>query len=168
MFFLVVLTHTDEQHNNLLTMRELNYSDQCTPIILASNFTFNEHVSTLTSSLISTLCRISKVGIYFPNPYSSPFFTCLVFSKLFYCSTVWAGTFIHNIHKLQLVQNFPDHVLTNTRKFDHISPVLWELGWSSIKHLLLVLDVTQLSKIVNGLAPSYLNCYISKRTGIHI
>ena len=49
-----------------------------------------------------------------------------------------------------------------------ISPVLQELGWSSIKHPLLVRDVTQLYKIVNGLAPSYLNCYISKRTGIHI
>ena len=53
------------------------------------------------------------------------------------------------------------------RKFDHISPVLQELGWSSIKHLLLVRDVTQLYKIVNGLTPSYLNCYISKSTGIH-
>ena len=48
-----------------------------------------------------------------------------------------------------------------------ISPVLQELGWSSIKHLLLVRDVTQLYKIVNGLAPSYLNSYINKRTGIH-
>ena len=41
------------------------------------------------------------------------------------------------------------------------------LGWSSIKHLLVVRDVTELYKIVNGLKPSYLNCYISKRTGIH-
>ena len=89
------------------------------------------------------------------------------FSKLFHCSTVWSGTFKQNIHKLQLVQNFAARVLTNTRKFDHISPVLRELGWSSIKHLLLVRDVTQLYKIVNGLAPSYLNSYINKRTGIH-
>ena len=31
----------------------------------------------------------------------------------------------------------------------------------------LVRDVTQLYEIVNGLTPSYLNSYISKRTGIH-
>ena len=30
-------------------------------IILDSNLTFNEHVNTLTSSLISTLCQIRKV-----------------------------------------------------------------------------------------------------------
>ena len=41
----------------------------------------------------------------------------------------------------------------NTREFDHISPVLRELGWYSIKHQLLVRDVTQLCKTVNGLAP---------------
>ena len=78
-----------------------------------------------------------------------------------------SGTFKQNIHKLQLVQNFAARVLTNTRKFDHSSPVLREQGWSSIRHLLLVSDVTQLYKIVNELAPFYLNGYINKRTGIH-
>ena len=63
--------------------------------------------------------------------------------------------------------NFAARVSTNTRKFDYISPVLQELGWSSIKHLLLVRYVTHLYKIVTGLAPSYLNSYINKRTGIH-
>ena len=136
-------------------------------IILDSNLTFNEHVNTLTFSLISTQCQISKVRHLFFKSVLFTILNCLVFSKLFYCSTVWSGTFKQNIHKLQLVQNFAARVLTNTRKFDHISPVLRELGWSSIKHLLLVRDVTQLYKIVNGLAPSCLNSYINKRTGIH-
>ena len=121
----------------------------------------------MTSSLVSTLCQITKVRHLFSKSLLFTILNCLVFSKLFYCSTVWSGTFEQNIHKLQLGQNFAARVLNNTRKFDHISPVLRELGWSSIKHLLLVRDVTQLYKIVNGLAPSYLNSYINKRTGIH-
>ena len=137
-------------------------------IILDSNLTFNEHVKTLTSSLVSTMCQISKVRhLFSKSVLFTIFLNCLVFSKLFYCSTIWSGTFKHNIHKLQLIQNFGARVLTNTRKFDHISPVLREPDWSSIKHLLLVRDVTQLYKIVNGLAPSYLNSYINKRTRIH-
>ena len=121
----------------------------------------------MTSSLVSTLCQITKVRHLFSKSLLFTILNCLVFSKLFYCSTVWSGTFEQNIHKLQLGQNFAARVLTNTRKFDHISPVLRELGWSSIKHLLLVRDVTQLYKRVDGLAPSYLNNYINKRTGIH-
>ena len=121
----------------------------------------------MTSSLVSTLCQITKVRHLFSKSLLFTILNCLVFSKLFYCSTVWSGTFEQNIHKLQLGQNFAARVLTNTRKFDHISPVLRELGWSSIKHLLLIRDVTQLYKRVDGLAPSYLNNYINKRTGIH-
>ena len=36
----------------------------------------------------------------------------VVFSKLFYCSAVWAGTYKQNIHKLQLMQNFAARILT--------------------------------------------------------
>ena len=92
---------------------------------------------------------------------------CLVFCKLFYCSTVWSGTFAYNINKLQLVQNFAARVLTNTKKFDYISSVLRALCWPSIKNQLLVRDATMLYKIVNGLAPPYLECYVNKRSAIH-
>ena len=52
-------------------------------------------------------------------------------------------------------------MLTNIRKFDRISPVPRELGWSSIKHQMLVRDVTQLYKTVNGLTRSYLEFEIA-------
>ena len=61
-------------------------------------------------------------------------------------------------------------MLTNTKKFDHISPispVLCALRWPSIKNKLLVRDATMLYKIVNGLAPPYLECYVNKRSTIH-
>ena len=57
---------------------------------------------------------------------------------------------MHNINKLQLVQNFAARVLTNTKKFDHISPVLRTLCWPYVKNQLLVRDFTMLYKIVNG------------------
>ena len=136
-------------------------------IRLDSNLTFNEHVNTLTSSLISILCQISRVRHLFSKSVLTTILNCLVFCKLFYCSTVWSGTFAYNINKLQLVQNFAARVLTNTKKFDHISPVLRALCWPSIKNQLLVRDVTMLYKIVNGLAPPYLECYVNKRSAIH-
>ena len=114
-------------------------------IILDSNLTFNEHVNLLTLSLITTtLCQISRVRHLFSKSVLFTILNCLVFCKLFYCSTVWSGTFKQNIDKLQLPENFAARLLTNTRKFDHILPVLRELGWSSIKQQLLVRDVTEL------------------------
>ena len=70
----------------------------------------------------------------------------LVFSKLFYSFTVWSGTSKENIYKLQLMQNFAGRLLTNTKKFDHITPVLHKLGWLAIEELLRLRDVTMIFK----------------------
>ena len=67
----------------------------------------------------------------------------------------------------QLVQSFAARVLTDTKKFDHISPVLRELGWPSIKDQLLVHDTTQVYKIINSLAPLYLSSKLSTRSDVN-
>ena len=61
-------------------------------ITLDSYLNFTDHVNTLTSSLLSMLCQISRVRHLFTKPVLSTIFNSLIFSKLFYCSTVWAGT----------------------------------------------------------------------------
>ena len=82
----------------------------------------------ITSSLLSMLCQISRVRHLFIKPVLSTILNSLIFSKLFNCCTAWEGTSKQNLQKLQLVQNFAAHVLTDTRKFDHVSPVLRKLG----------------------------------------
>ena len=42
-------------------------------------------------------------------------------------------TFKQNLPKLQLVQNVAARLVTNTKKFDHVTPVLRELRWPSVK-----------------------------------
>ena len=131
-------------------------------ITLDSYLNFNDNVYTFTSSLLSMLCQISRVRHLFTKPVLSTTLNSLIFSKLFYCSTVWAGTAKQNLQKLQLVQNFAAR-----EKFDHISPVLRELGWPSIKDQLLVRDTTQVYKIVSSVAPLYLSSKLSKRPDPH-
>ena len=60
--------------------------------------------------------------------------TTLVFSKLYYCSTVWAGTSQQNIHKFQLIQNFAARIMTGKRKYDHISSSIKGLGWMTVQN----------------------------------
>ena len=49
--------------------------------------------------------------------------------RAFYCSSVWSNTAAKNVKKLQLIQNFAARIITNTYKYDHITPVLQELKW---------------------------------------
>ena len=57
----------------------------------------------------------------------------LVFSGLFYCSSVWGGISKKNVSKLQSVQNFAARIITSTRKYDHIQPILRDLNWLNVE-----------------------------------
>jgi len=120
-------------------------------IILDSNLNFNDHVTSLSysSSLLSTSCQVNRVRHQFSREVLNTILNSLVFSKLFCCSTVWSGTSKYNVHNLQLLQNFAARILTNTKKFDHISPILNELGWLTIEKLLNLRDVIMIYKCIN-------------------
>ena len=91
-----------------------------------------------------------------------------VFSRLFYCSSVWSNTSATNIHKLQLVQNFAARIILGLRKYDHISAGLRSLRWLNVKQRLMVNDAVMMDKCLKGLlSPCYLSNKFSTRATIH-
>ena len=52
-----------------------------------------------------------------------------VSSRLDYCNSLLYGVSDSLLAKLQTVQNTAARVITGTRKFDHIIPVLRDLHW---------------------------------------
>ena len=94
-------------------------------------------------------------------------FCGLVMSKLYYCSTVWSNTSTTNINKLQAVQNFAVRIITNTRKYDHITPVLSSIGWLPVKKHLEYRDSLMTYKCMKGLAPPYLCNLFLTRSDVH-
>ena len=72
----------------------------------------------------------------------------LVFSKLLYCSSVWANTTKKNIELLQTVQNFAARIVSGTRKFDRVTPILKQLQWQPIIKQLAVKDTTMVFKLM--------------------
>ena len=118
-------------------------------VTLDSGLTFNNHIS-LSSSLLSSLCQTSRVHHLFSKEVLHIMINSVVFSKLFYCSAVWAGTYKRNIHKLQLMKNFAAHILTDTGKYDHITPAPKALGLQTIEEQLWLRDVTMAYKCVNN------------------
>ena len=149
--------------------KDLSPSPSCKDlgVIFDSNLSFDDHIDYLSSSLLGKLCQINRVRHLFTKDILLVILNSLVFSKLFYCSTVWSGTTQQNIHKLQLLQNFAARILTGKRKYDHISPTLKELRWLPIKNMLQLRDVTMVYKCLHGLAPNYLASKLVKRSTIH-
>ncbi len=60
-----------------------------------------------------------------------------------------------------MVQNAATRVLTRTRKYDQISPVMSTLHWLPIKHHIDFKILLITYKALNGLAPQYLSELLS-------
>ncbi len=82
-------------------------------------------------------------------------------SRLDYSNALLGGCSARLINKLQMVQNAAARVLTRTRKYEHISPVLSTLHWLSIKHRIDFKILLMTYKALNGLAPQYLSELLS-------
>ena len=80
-------------------------------------------------------------------------------NNLLYCSSAWSNTSAKNINKRQLVQNFACRIVTNSKKFDHISPKRREPNWLPVKeHLFLEIQFWCTSALI--IYP-YLTCAIN-------
>ena len=79
---------------------------------------------------MSSLAQISRVKHVLDRNQLVKVINALVFSKLLYCSS---NTSNKNICRLQSVHNFVARIITGTRKFAHITPVLRDLRWFPVK-----------------------------------
>ena len=106
-----------------------------------TRLTYDNHVTNIVSSSIKALLQINGVRHLFSGEILVKIINSLVFSKLYYCSSVWASTSATNVKKIQCVQNFAARVITGTYKYEHITPSLKALKWLSVTKELYLLYV---------------------------
>jgi len=92
----------------------------------------------------------------------------LVFSKMYYCSNVWADITNKNVRKLQAVQNFACRIVSGAKKYDHVTPLLKSLSWLPVKDQLCYRQAIMAFKCMTGhahLTPQFITCeQVSERT----
>ena len=109
-------------------------------VVIDSHLTYDDYIDSIVSSCMGKLCQIRRVQDSFEQDTLCSVVSSLVMSKLFYCSSVWSNTSSKKIKKNQAFQNFACRIVSNTRKFDHITSAMEELEWLPIKDLLLYHD----------------------------
>ena len=125
-------------------------------VILDPNLTFDDHIKTTVSKCIARLAQINRVKHCLDKTSLLTVINALVFSKLYYCSNVWASTTEKNIPKLQAVQTFACGIVCGARKYDHVTPHLKRLFWLPVKDQLYYRQAIMAFKCISGHAPKYL------------
>ncbi len=130
-------------------------------VLFDSNLSFDSHVSSICKAAFFNLKNISKLRPMLSMSNAEMLIHAFMTSRLDYCNALLGGCSARLINKLQMVQNTAARVLTRTRKYDHISPVMSALHWLPIKHRIDFKIVLITYKSLNGLAPQYLSELLS-------
>ena len=113
------ISFTGRTHTPVDSARDLG-------VIMDSHLTYGSHISYLVSSCLSKLVQINRVKKSFVKDILMLIVSSLLFSKMFYCSSVWSNTSKNNIKRLQLIQNYACRIITSSQKYDHVTPLLQE------------------------------------------
>ena len=102
-------------------------------VFIDQYLTYDEHLTQTAAKCLCELVQINRIKHLLDKEALLLLIDAFVFSKLFYCSTVWSNTIKSNVSKLQRVQNFAARIIFGFRKFDHISQGIKSLKWLPVK-----------------------------------
>ena len=85
---------------------------------------FSEQINSLSKSCHFHIRDIRRIRHLLPLSAATALANSLVSSKLDYCNSLYSGISQSNLNKLQRIQNSLARVITNTSKYQHITPTL--------------------------------------------
>ncbi len=110
------------------------------------------------SSILETIAKLRNM---LPVSDAEKVVHAFMTSSLDHCNALLGGCPASSINKLQVVQNAAARVLTRSRKYDHITPILHSLHWLPIKFHISYKILLLTYKALNGSAPAYLTSPLS-------
>ena len=122
--------------------------------------TMNSHISRLCQNLHYQIRNIYRVRHLLDEESCKILVHSLITSRLDYCNSLLHGLPKSSLQKLQKIQNTSARLVTNTRKYDHITPVLKKLHWLPIENRIEYKLACFVFKCLTGSAPAYLSTLI--------
>ena len=126
-------------------------------VILDSDLNFNSHIKSVISAAFYHLKNIAKIKGIVSKPDLERLIHAFVSSRLDYCNGLLTGISKQAVKQLQYIQNAAARVLTRTRKYDHISPVLRSLHWLPVAQRIDFKTALLVYKSLHGRAPKYIS-----------
>ncbi len=130
-------------------------------VTLDRHLTFNLHVQNVCKSSYYHIRALKHIRSSLTADMAKTVACALVNSRLDYANSVLYSTTTANITKLQRVQNTLARVVTNTRRAEHIHPVLASLHWLPINYRIDFKVATLAYKIRSTGSPAYLLSSVS-------
>ncbi len=124
-----------------------------------SDMSMRHHVNLVCKSGYYHLRNIARIRKCLTHEALQTVIHALISSRLDYCNTLLAGVPNCVLEKMQYLQNSAARLLSGTRKYDHITPILKSLHWLPVRCRIDFKVLLLTYKALHGKAPEYI-CYL--------
>ncbi|KAF7688711.1 hypothetical protein HF521_013518, partial [Silurus meridionalis] len=131
-------------------------------VILGSNLSFKNYINHITKTAFFHLRNIARLRNMLSISDEEKLVHAFMTFRIDECNALLGGCPASLINKLQLVQNAAARVLTRSRKYDHITPILSSLHWLPVKFRIDYKLLLLTYKTLNGLSPMYLSSLLTR------
>lgn len=125
-------------------------------VIMDSHLSMDAHVASICRAAYFQLHRIAQIKQFLDRASLECIIHAFITTRLDYCNAILCGAKKDTIKKMQRIQNAAARLLTNTKKRDHITPVLRSLHWLPVEMRIKFKVCVMVFKCLHGLAPAYL------------
>ena len=126
-------------------------------IVLDQHMSFEEHINNIRRSCFQHLKRISDIRKYITEDAAKQLAHAFIASRLDNGNYLLYILTTSTISHLQKIQNSAARLITRTRKFDSITPVLRNLHWLPIEKRFIFKINVLIFRAMHGTAPQYLS-----------
>ena len=125
-------------------------------VIIDQKLSMIPHVNNICRLASLAIRNISRIRKYLDRNTTEKLVHAFVSSKLDTCNSVLHGIPDFQISKLQHIQNAAARLVTLSKRRDHITPILQDLHWLTVKKRITYKLIFLTFKALNGQAPNYL------------
>ena len=133
-----------------------------------STFSLDSHIIELCKTAFYYLRTLSKIRRYLSYDTTKVLINAFAISRLDNCNSLMYGLRKYLIDSVQHVFNCAAKLITLSKKYDHVTPLLIELHWLPVEYRIIFKILLITFKILNGIAANYLKYllepYVPRRT----
>ena len=129
-----------------------------------AEFSFSEHVKRTCKACFLQMRHLRRIRQYLTPEVAVLAANALFSSRLDYCNSLFRGLSCFSQHKLQSIQNTLARIVTNHRKYAHVTPILKQLHWIPVKYRCMFKTATLVYKFLHSgvvLLPIFNHSYLS-------
>ena len=94
-----------------------------------SSFTMEPHINNIMREALFTIRAISYYGMFLTHTCAKILIHAYITYKLDYCNGFLYGLLSQLLNRLQSILNIAARLVSMTRKFNHITPIIRNLYW---------------------------------------